>query len=66
MPAIPGNNGVSQPFPADWTFREARYPCGLHRENNKNAKCVEKVYYGRNSNTILGFKPKSSISNASK
>lgn len=66
MPAIPGNNGVSQPFPADWTFREEKYPCGLHGQHNENAKSVEKVYYGKNSNAILGFKLKSSIANASK
>lgn len=52
LPAIPGNNGVSQPFPADWTFREEKYPRGLHGQHNKNAKSVEKVYYGKNSNAI--------------
>ncbi|XP_027546970.1 N-acetylglucosaminyl-phosphatidylinositol de-N-acetylase isoform X3 [Neopelma chrysocephalum] len=65
LPAIPGNNGVSQPLPADWTFKEEKYPCGLLAQNNENAKSVEKVYYGKNSNAILGFKPMSSISNAS-
>lgn len=66
MPAVPGNNGVSQPFPAEWAFREEKYPCGLHGQNNENAKSVEKVYYGKISSAILGFKPKSRISNASK